>query len=498
MPPLPTFDMPFDALPRWLWLATAFVPDVVLAASVVLLWRRLVLVRNAKRQPVAGQTVIGGQEVVATERAWLRATLEGMLDPLAMIEPVRDDERHVVDFSFLEVNPAACAWLGGDRDQLVGSRLCDSLPGVESSGLLQQLGAVMDTGAPMVLDDFPLMLRGVGPRRLDVRGIRGEDWITLVWRDVSERHDAIQRLAASEEQFRLLAENSTDVIVRIDANDTIQWISPSVTPVLGWTPAECIGRRGREFLSAADARDRSAQDMQYDTDRARDRAGRGGASRTRIRAAAGDTHWIEMRTSPYRTVEGDVSGVVATLHVVDAEIRMEHDLERRARIDELTGLCSRQELLERLAAAIASRGTTVGLVWCDIDAFKAINDVHGHAAGDAVLAALGKRIRGCLRSPDDVGGRIGGDELMVILRGVADLDEAAAFAETLRRRAAEPIPAGDGLIQATVSVGATLAGPDEGVDEVLARADDAMYRAKEAGRNRVVALPPAGAVMAAS
>lgn len=433
---------------------------------------------------------VQAQEVVAAERLRLRATLEGMLDPLAIVEAVRDADRHVVDFTYLDVNPAACAWLRTDRDRLLGARLGETLPEIESSGLLRALVALTDTGRPLVLDDFPFMLRGVGLRRLDVRGIRGDEWMSLVWRDVTERHDALEKLAASEEQFRLLAENSTDVILRLDAHDTIVWISPSVQPVLGWTQVDAVGRDAKEFLVTAESRE------QYARDKGRVLAGQGAVSRGRIRAASGDAHWMEIHAFPFRTAEGTVSGMVASMHVIDAQVQMEEDLERRARTDDLTGLCSRRELLERLAAAIDRREPAVGLVWCDIDAFKSINDTHGHAAGDAVLEALGARIRGRLRSGADSGGRIGGDELVVVLRGVGGLDEAVAFAEDLRGRAAAPIPVGDDVVSATISVGVTLAGPDEGVDALLARADDAMYRAKELGRNRVVAVPPPVAVLA--
>lgn len=435
---------------------------------------------------------VQAQEVVTAERQRLRATLDGMLDPIAIVEPVRDDERHVVDFSYLAVNPAACGWLGLDRDRLLGMRMGASFPEVESSGLLRQLAELAETGQPLVLDDFPFVFRRLGLRRLDIRGIRGENWISLVWRDVTERHEALEKLAASEEQFRLLAENSTDVILRLDADDTILWLSPSVTPVLGWTQADGIGRDGKAFLATAETR------AQYERDKARVLAGHGASSRGQIRAATGDIHWMEVHSFPYRTPEGSVSGIVASLHVIDAEVRMEQDLERRARIDELTGLLNRRELLERLDAVVTHGGPTLGLLWCDIDGFKAINDAHGHAGGDAVLKALSDRIRGCLRSTADLGGRIGGDEMVVVLPGIEGLDAAAAFAENLRRLAAEPIACGDGVIHATISIGTTLAGPDEGIDALLARADDAMYQAKAGGKNRVVAVPPPVVALAMS
>lgn len=435
---------------------------------------------------------VQAQEVVAAERVRLRATLEGMLEPLAIIEPVRDDDRRVVDFTYLDVNPAACAWLGVARDRLLGTRLGGSFPEAEASGLLRKLAELADTGRPLVLDDFPFMLRGVARCRLDIRGILADKWISLVWRDVTERHDANERLAASEEQFRLLAENATDVIARIDADDEIAWISPSVTPVLGWKPAECIGRYAREFLAAAETRE------QYDRDWARVRAGQGAASRGLIRAAAGDVHWMEVHAFPYRTADGAVSGMVASMHVIDDQVRMEQDLEQRARVDELTGLSNRRDFLERLNALVDRRGPPLGLLWCDIDDFKAINDTHGHAAGDAVLKVLGTRIRGCLRSGEDIGGRVGGDEMVVVLHGIDRLDDAVACAESLRCRAAEPIPFGAEAIRATTSIGVTLARPGEGIDALLARADDAMYRAKAGGKNRVVAAEAAATVTAAS
>lgn len=435
---------------------------------------------------------VQAQEVLAAERLRLRATLEGMLDPLVIIEPVRDDDRHVVDFTYLDVNPAACAWLRVDRDRLVGARLCETVPEVDSSGLLRAISELSDTGRPLVLDDFPFMLRGVGLRRLDVRGIHGDEWISLAWRDVTERHDATEKLAASEEQFRLLAENSTDVILRLDANDIVLWVSPSVRPVLGWTQAEAIGQDGKTFFATTETRE------QYERDKARVLAGQGAASRAQVRAATGDVHWMEVRTFPYRTSEGAVSGMVASMHIIDAEVRMEQDLEYRARVDEMTGLLNRRELVERLAGIVAHGEQAVGLLWCDIDGFKAINDLHGHAAGDAVLEALGERIRSCLRSSDDIGGRIGGDELVVVLHGIEGLADAVACAESLRCRAAEPIPAGDDMIEATISIGVTLVAPEEGIDALLARADDAMYQAKQHGKNRVVAVPPPAAVTAAS
>lgn len=162
-------------------------------------------------------------------------------------------------------------------------------------------------------------------------------------------------------------------------------------------------------------------------------------------------------------------------------------LERRASTDELTNLLNRKEALEQVENLNRRGGQGLAALWCDIDRFKLVNDTHGHAAGDAVLKALADRIRGCLRSTDDVGARIGGDELLILLNGVRGIEEAMNVAEMLRSRAAEPIPTAAGPIAITLSIGVTIANPDESTDALLARADDAMYQAKNRGRNQVVA-----------
>jgi len=120
-------------------------------------------------------------------------------------------------------------------------------------------------------------------------------------------------------------------------------------------------------------------------------------------------------------------------------------------------------------------------LFCDIDHFKTVNDSWGHTVGDVVLSTLANRTRECLREGDTVG-RLGGDEMVVLLPGLHSLDEAARTAEKIRSHAAEPIHHAGNTIHATLSIGATLAYPGESVTAITARADEAMYQAKQAGR----------------
>ncbi|NDC53170.1 MAG: diguanylate cyclase [Planctomycetia bacterium] len=426
---------------------------------------------------------VQARNAAAAVRRRLDAQMTSMITPLMLGEPVRDDAGRVVDFAVADANPPACAFFKLDRERLVGRHLLELLPQMATTGLIARFADTADTGRLTEIDDFPLPMPDGSIRTLDMRAARADAWISFVVRDNTEKVAALEKIKASEERFRLLAENSLDVVVRIDTNDRLVWVSPSITGALGWTPAECIGRRGIDFLATEQTRE------QYRRDKARVFAGGGAVSRAQVRSKTGEVHWMETHSSPFRMPDGHIDGVVASMRIIDPQVRAEQALERRARIDDLTRLLNRTELMDRLGGLVERGDGDVAVLWCDIDRFKTVNDAHGHAAGDAVLRALGDRIRACLSKPEDLGARIGGDELLVVLCGARDLGAAAAIAETLRRSAAEPIPFDGDTIETTLSIGVTLAVAGEGVDALLARADDAMYQAKEQGRNRVVALP---------
>lgn len=171
--------------------------------------------------------------------------------------------------------------------------------------------------------------------------------------------------------------------------------------------------------------------------------------------------------------------------------RTAEDLAIRARTDELTKLLNRREVFERLEdlrGRSPRTGHHLAVLFVDFDRFKTINDTYGHAAGDEVLRLTADRLRTCLRHADDLGARLGGDELMIVLHGVHGLPDAVAVAEKLRSLAAQPIRFDGTDIPATVSIGVTLVAPGESTIDLIARADQAMYRAKQHGRNQVIPI----------
>lgn len=173
----------------------------------------------------------------------------------------------------------------------------------------------------------------------------------------------------------------------------------------------------------------------------------------------------------------------------------QHELETMAVTDVLTGLANRRYLMARAAEECAriprQRGRDpakagVGFIMADIDAFKSVNDTHGHLAGDDILRTVADRIRRVTRRYDIVG-RYGGDEFLVVVPGT-DFDETGSVAERVWQTVREePFAIADGAAKVTVSVGFTCADGDD-VNAALKRADEALYRAKNGGRDRVVAL----------
>ncbi|WP_286199057.1 diguanylate cyclase domain-containing protein [Mycolicibacterium sp. ELW1] len=166
---------------------------------------------------------------------------------------------------------------------------------------------------------------------------------------------------------------------------------------------------------------------------------------------------------------------------------MRNRLRELARIDSVTGLVNRGETLARFDAALKDPQARLGVLYCDMDHFKQINDTWGHAVGDAVLSTIAARMRECVHLEDTVG-RIGGDEILILLPGVESTEKAVEVGERIRALAAEPIHQFGLTITTTLSIGATSSAPGESSATVTARADAAMYRAKQAGRNAVAGL----------
>ncbi|HWP84563.1 MAG TPA: GGDEF domain-containing protein, partial [Terriglobia bacterium] len=163
-------------------------------------------------------------------------------------------------------------------------------------------------------------------------------------------------------------------------------------------------------------------------------------------------------------------------------------VRHKASHDALTGVWNREAILDQLRRELARaqrERVFVGILLCDLDHFKNINDTYGHLAGDAVLQETTRRIGAAVRAYDSIG-RYGGEEFLIILSGCEDDVDIVRRAERIRAQVcAEPVATAEGAIPVTLSVGVASSSEYREVEEVLRAADAALYRAKRGGRNRV-------------
>jgi diguanylate cyclase (GGDEF)-like protein/PAS domain S-box-containing protein len=213
----------------------------------------------------------------------------------------------------------------------------------------------------------------------------------------------------------------------------------------------------------------------------------------RVRAANGEWRWILSRgqVTERDPKTGRALRMIGTNLDITDRRQAEEKLKSATQTDPLTGLANRTLLMDRIRLAKARSvrtGSLSALLYVDVDRFKEVNDGHGHAAGDTVLRELGGRLRACVRQTDTVA-RIGGDELVVLLEDLKDAADAQRIAEKVLLESHRPVHLGERSLDVRISVGLALARGDADEAAWLARADAALYRAKQAGRNRIAVAP---------
>lgn len=249
--------------------------------------------------------------------ALIRASSDAMLDPQVVLEGIWRDGS-VVDLIYRDVNKATCEYLGLSRDELIDHSLLDSLPNIDGSGLLAHYTRCAQTGEPVILDAFPYFNEVLQDARYyDVRANQIQPgWMTLTWRDVTERTEWAHRISASEERFRLLAANVADVVLRLDDDGRITWISHSVDEALGAPAEHWIGRNASVLVPTGMAA--PSEHLLRSIVRGSTHIGR-----TRILGADGATHWIHLHVKPFYQADGTPDGMVASFRVIDDEMTAE-------------------------------------------------------------------------------------------------------------------------------------------------------------------------------
>lgn len=324
-----------------------------------------------------------------------------------------------------------------------------------------------------------------GVRWIQARGVIRRDpsgqpvRVVVVARDVT----ALRRMESERDRLFQL---STDLLAVCDRDGYIRRASDSWENLLGYSRAQ-MGALSIEDAIHPEDRAELKEKMAE--------SARNGAPiedlDIRVVSATGHPRWVSWSSSP----SGENTYVIAR----DITGRRRHTAELRAlnqqlgllaRLDALTGLPNRRLMEDYLVQAVARadrRRDVIALLFVDLDDFKEVNDAHGHLVGDAVLTAIGTRLKAVVRRSDMVA-RVGGDEFVVAAEGLKDAEEIGYVSEKIRRAIREPNHVSGLSVVVSASIGAAVYPSDGGsAMDVLARADEAMYRAKRNGGDQVVA-----------
>lgn len=317
------------------------------------------------------------------------------------------------------------------------------------------------------------------PAEVSLSPLRTDEglFVSSAIRDVSERRKSEEAMA----HLAAIVGCAYDAIYSEDLAGLIRSWNPAAERMFGYSAAEVVGRDIRLLMPAEQEEDRLLE---------RIRRGETVAPYEAVRRRKdGSLIDVWLTTSPLRDSRGAVIGAAKIARDLTERKEMERKLREEAQTDALTGAATRRrfrELAQRELARLRRHGGAVSIVAIDVDLFKNINDAYGHAVGDHVLQALAGACQQMMRE-EDVLGRLGGDEFLLLLPD-ADDAMAARVAERMRLAVARTeVPIGTAVpLHFTVSIGVAAATPgDSTIDELVIRADKALYSAKRAGRNTV-------------
>ncbi|HMM21734.1 MAG TPA: PAS domain S-box protein [Selenomonadales bacterium] len=287
--------------------------------------------------------------------------------------------------------------------------------------------------------------------------------------EILERVKTEQELADKEQRLRLVTDNMLDLVAQVDSAGRVQYLSPSCKSMLGYEPSALLGSSVRQYIHEVDlASIRAACEQVLLT-------GSPVTAECRVRHARGHWLWIEGVGQKVVDQEGRRVTIVATCRDVTNRRRMEQQLKFQAVRDPVTGLHNRTYFELEMGRMADGALQPAGLIICDLDGLKYVNDTLGHDAGDNLLATAADILRDCF-GKNEIIARIGGDEFAIIL---PKADEVRMSHSRSRIRAA--IAAYNNKrpkIPLNVSIGSALTGESISIDGLFKAADNSMYREK--------------------
>lgn len=405
------------------------------ATSIVLTWRDVT------------ERVQTAQRIAVSERNYR-----------LLVENAGDMVTHVRDGRFAWVSPSvesvlgapASHWLGRDVQEIVPSADVSAsaarVKTLEGGGVIQQrIRVVAVDGVMHWVDMHAKPFHGDDGR---------QDGFTAALRLVDEQVAAEQHVREARRQqdraddrYHRSMDNAAIGMCLISPDGRFEEVNDALCQLFGYD-AETLKHKTWQELTAPEYLEADLKNVNDVLE------GRIDSYRMlkQYRHADGHPIWGDLAVSCIRDEHGQVENFISQITDMTNQVEAEQQLERLARFDTLTGLANRAEVIGCLESALAqtsAEGSHLGVLFCDVDHFKDINDTFGHPVGDVVLSTVASRIRQYVRAGDIVG-RTGGDEILILLPGMYSVDEATRIAEGIRRHVAEPIHESGHTIKVTL------------------------------------------------
>ncbi|GHD63015.1 hypothetical protein GCM10017083_52670 [Thalassobaculum fulvum] len=479
-------------------------------SSAVVSWERLIMpVRAAD-----GRTLIVCYSVPLVHKAEiLDSLMESSTDGIAVLQPVRDPDGRIADFRYLMINKRAGEILNRDTSSLIGAPVSIVFP--EANSRLPVYREVMATGIPRQIE-LDSAVDGE-PRSFRLSAVRAGQNVVVTLTDITEMRRMMEQLERQQTDLQFandtLQDQAANLVslvetieqARADALSAERFVTDLMeavpVPLFYWNPDGTLNRVNRHYAAVyghttASIIGKTPEDIlpPHVAKYLREHNARlieSGGHQTYegdVDVPGRGLRRFVVHRALVRDLEDRPIGIAGAMLDLTEEYGLRRELERLASTDPMTGLYNRRVFMERLEAQAAHHqryGTPASLAILDVDHFKSVNDTYGHDFGDAVLVGLARLLSAQVRQGVDVVARFGGEEFVLLLPET-DGPAAATMADRLRAAfAALAFDHASGPKTFSASVGVAEIGRADDVTSLLKRADDALYRSKHAGRNRV-------------